>query len=136
MSAIHTIFGILSLSCLAACGKGPILDHMEEPPGGSGEGSGGLFDEDSSTGVELDTDEAPGSGGGEGSTGVQANDSDCGSSSSETGAVDETGDGTVCIWNALLGCICGGELSPTEADAFGCWCGGSGAVEVPWEFCE
>jgi hypothetical protein len=142
MSISRNFVAFLSLSVLAGCGKGPVLDPAGElPEVGTGDGSGGIVEggsdegseglEDSSTGVEH--------GGGGGSSGA-AEGGSCGSTGGEesTGAVeDETGGGDpACAWDVLLGCICDDEPSPIEADAFGCWCGGSGAVEVPWEFCE
>jgi hypothetical protein len=140
MSISRNFVAFLSLSVLAGCGKGPVLDPAGElPEVGTGDGSGGIVEdgsdegseglEDSSTGVEH--------GGGGGSSGA-AVEGTCGSTGGDSsGAVeDETGDEQGCTWNVLLGCICDGKLSPIEADAFGCWCGGTGVVEVPWDFCE
>ncbi len=136
-------YGLLALLVtVAACGKGPVPDSLDTTSTGGADGSGGLAEDGTHESVQLpgDTDEP---GGGGGSSGVHGHEGEtCGSTGDEestgsSGGADETGDTDegACVWNALLGCICDGELSPVEADVFGCWCGGSGAVEVPWEFC-
>lgn len=146
MRHINILALVAGLTAFCACGPThppfePCPDHgttgtfvgesTGEPTdsGPSDTSSGGP--EDSSSGEPVEGTGGWGSGSEE-STGGSSGDE----SSSGSGGMDETGGDPECMWNPLLGCICGGGLLSVEADAFGCWCGGSGVVEVPWEFCE